>query len=66
MGQIQAEFSKDAWADELRSMQRTIGARDDDLRSFTLGAIRALVREPDSLERVRAALDALDEVIYGI
>lgn len=60
------EFTKEAWALELRTYRRTASVSDDDLRSFTLGVIRSLVREADSLERVRAALDALDEVTYGI
>ena len=56
------EFTAQEWCEQLDSFRHIIGANDDDLRSFTLGAIRSLVRVGD-LDGVRAALEGLDSAI---
>jgi hypothetical protein len=59
----QKEFTKDGWVEQLQIFCDTISATDDDLRSFTLGAIRSLAKREDAIDHIRAALDALDEVL---
>lgn len=53
------EFTAQEWTRQLDSFHHIIGANDDDLRSFTLGAIRAFARDGD-LDGIRAALEGLD------
>ena len=54
--------TKEEWAEQCRKFRTMIGASDDDLRSFTLGAIRAAARD-HSLNEVRAILAGLDEAL---
>jgi hypothetical protein len=56
--------TKEEWAEQCRTFRTTIGGgSDDDLRSFTLGANRAAVRDDNSLDEVRAILAGLDEAL---
>ena len=56
------EFTAHEWSEQLDSFRRVVNANDDDLRSFTLGAIRSLARDGD-LDGIRAALEGLDDAL---
>ena len=58
-----SDATKDEWAAKLGTLKHTDNSNDDDLRSATLGAIRRLSRDEDSIYAIRAVLKALDEVL---
>lgn len=57
------DFTQEGWEDYLRLHVREFRATDDDLRSYTLAAIRGLTASDGSLDEIRAALSALDRVM---
>ena len=59
-------ITKQDWAEQCCQFREMIDANDDDLRSFTLGAIRAAARNNDdyeTLHEIRAILAGLDHAL---
>lgn len=56
-------FTQEGWTEYLRTCRRTHNPTDDDLRSYTLAAIRGLVASDGTLDEIRAALSGLDQVM---
>lgn len=55
---------KEQYAELFRTYRRKHNATDDDLRSWTLAAIRgAVAGSSGSIDEIRAALEALDDVL---